>query len=41
VRLQDALGRTRIVMKVTAEGAAMLEFLDETGEVVQRLPEVK
>jgi hypothetical protein len=33
--LSDANGRPRIMLKVTAEGAASMEFLDENGKVVK------
>lgn len=39
VLLADPEGRTRIRMQVDERGAPSLEFLDEAGEVVQRLPE--
>jgi hypothetical protein len=35
VVLSDAQGRDRLILKVTAEGAASIEFLDETGKVVR------
>ena len=37
--LADANGKPRIQMLVTPEGKASLEFLDEKGGVVQRLPQ--
>jgi hypothetical protein len=37
VSLMDAAGRKRIVMQVTGEGAASLDFLDAEGHVVRRL----
>lgn len=39
VNLSDPQGRTRIRMMVDSLGTASLEFLDEDGEVVSRLPE--
>jgi hypothetical protein len=36
--LADAQGRTRVLLSVDAQGAAKLEFLDEKGAVVHRLP---
>ena len=41
VSLADAAGRTRVNLKVDADGAAALEFLDENGKVVDRLPRAK
>lgn len=38
VRLRDRAGRDRIRMSVNAQGVAQLEFLDENGKVVDRLP---
>ena len=38
VALADGAGRQRLVMKVTPEGAASLQFLDAAGKVVQELP---
>jgi hypothetical protein len=38
VRLQDRRGRPRLLLKVDAAGAASIEFLDENGAVVQRIP---
>jgi hypothetical protein len=37
VSLMDAAGRKRIVMQVTGDGAASLDFLDAEGHVVRRL----
>jgi len=37
VSLMDAHGKKRIVMQVTADGAASLDFLDADGHVVRRL----
>lgn len=37
VSLTDAKGRKRIVMQVTADGAASLDFLDAEGHVVRQL----
>jgi len=36
--LSDPQGRPRLLLMVDAQGAAKLEFLDEKGAVVQRLP---
>ena len=33
--LNDAAGKPRVVMKVTPEGAASIEFLDEAGKTVR------
>jgi hypothetical protein len=38
VRMRDRSGRDRIRMSVSPHGLAQLEFLDETGKVVDRLP---
>lgn len=35
--LHDAAGRPRMVLEVTAEGTASIEFLDESGEAVRTL----
>jgi hypothetical protein len=37
VALMDANGKKRIVMQVTADGAASLDFLDADGHVVKRV----
>jgi hypothetical protein len=37
VSLTDAMGRKRIVMQVTADGTASLDFLDAEGQSVRRL----
>jgi hypothetical protein len=37
VALMDAKGKKRIVMQVTGDGAASLDFLDADGHVVKRL----
>ncbi len=37
VMLGDAKGRPRIALKVTAEGAATIDFMDENGKVVRSL----
>jgi hypothetical protein len=37
--MSDAAGRTRISMKVAADGNPKLDFLDENGKVVQSLPQ--
>jgi hypothetical protein len=39
VILKDAKGRARLIMKVTPEGTASIEFLDEAGKVVNRIAE--
>src|SRR6266498_2765242 len=39
--LSDPQGRPRLQLMVDAQGAAKLEFLDEKGNVVQRLPAVE
>ena len=38
INLSDASGKTRLVLKVSAEGEASIEFLDATGKVTSRLP---
>jgi hypothetical protein len=38
VSLADASGKPRLTLKVDADGAATIEFLDADGKVVQRLP---
>jgi len=38
VTLADAKGQARLVLKVQADGAASIEFLDADGKVVDRLP---
>jgi hypothetical protein len=38
VSLADAKGNSRLVLKVSAAGDASIEFLDESGAVVQRIP---
>lgn len=37
--LKDAAGRVRLRLKVEADGAARLQFLDEQGTVVSQLPQ--
>lgn len=37
--LADAQGKTRLSIKVGADGTAAIEFLDADGKVVQRLPQ--
>ena len=37
VALMDANGKKRIVMQVTADGAASLNFLDADGRIVRKL----
>lgn len=39
VLMADAQGHPRILMMVTPEGTPSLEFLDEKGDVIQRLPQ--
>ena len=39
--LSDPQGRPRVQLQVDTQGAAKLEFLDEKGHVVQRLPTVE
>jgi hypothetical protein len=39
--LSDPQGRPRLLLAVDAQGAPKLEFLDEKGAVVQRLPAAK
>jgi hypothetical protein len=39
VTLADGSGRTRLTLKVDAAGQASIEFLDEGGKVVRRIPE--
>lgn len=39
VRLADKQGRPRLVLKVDGTGAPSVEFLDEAGKVVRRIPE--
>ena len=39
IYLYDAKRKPRIAMKVTADGAATLEFWDENGKVIYSLPE--
>jgi hypothetical protein len=41
VVLSDAEGRNRLALKVEADGAASIEFLDPDGKVVQRLGPVR
>jgi hypothetical protein len=36
--LSDPQGRPRLQLMVDAQGVAKLEFLDEKGNIVQRLP---
>jgi hypothetical protein len=38
VRLRDRAGRDRIRMSVNPQGVAQLEFPDEAGKVIDRLP---
>lgn len=39
LRLADKQGRPRLVLKVDGAGEASVEFLDESGKVVRRIPE--
>jgi len=39
VKLADKQGRTRLLLKVDGAGVASVEFLDEAGKVVRRIPE--
>ena len=39
VRLADKQGRPRLVLKVDGAGEPSVEFLDDTGKVVRRIPE--
>lgn len=39
IRMNDTAGRTRIRIYVDSLDAARLEFLDEAGQVIQRIPE--
>jgi hypothetical protein len=39
VRLSDRQGRPRLVLKVDGAGSASIEFLDEAGKVVRRIPD--
>ncbi|BFM11291.1 hypothetical protein R50072_14440 [Simiduia litorea] len=41
LRLNDAQGNKRIQLIVTKEGEAKLEFLDDAGNVIMRLPEIQ
>jgi hypothetical protein len=38
VNLGDRMGRTRLRLLVDSLGSARIEFLDENGAVVQRIP---
>lgn len=38
VSLADASGKPRLTLRVEADGAASIEFLDENGKTTQRLP---
>jgi len=38
LRMMDTEGRDRIVMRVSADGAAVLQFLDDKGKVTDELP---
>jgi hypothetical protein len=39
VTIADAQGKTRLTIKVDADGKAAIEFLDAEGKVIQRLPQ--
>jgi hypothetical protein len=39
VALADTRGNARLVLKVDEKGVASIEFLDEAGKVVRRIPE--
>jgi hypothetical protein len=39
LRLKDAKGRDRIVIRVDPEGAPLIQLLDERGKIVRQLPE--
>ena len=39
ISLADAQGKTRLNLRVDAEGAASIEFLDAAGKVTQRFPQ--
>jgi hypothetical protein len=39
VKLADKQGRPRLVLKVDGAGVASIEFLDESGQVVRRIPD--
>jgi hypothetical protein len=39
LRLADAAGHDRIVLKVAGDGTAAMELLDASGRVTQRWPE--
>lgn len=39
--MQDIIGRPRIQMYVAPDGEAKLEFLDDTGEVIMSIPDLK
>jgi hypothetical protein len=39
VALSDASGKPRLTLKVAADGAASIEFLDAEGKVTQRIPQ--
>ena len=41
VSLADAAGKPRLTLKVDADGAASIEFLDADGKTVQRIPPAK
>lgn len=38
VSLADATGKPRLILKVDADGAAAIEFLDADGKITQRIP---
>jgi hypothetical protein len=39
LRLSDPQGRPRLVLRVDSLGAPLVEFLDDSGRVVSRLPQ--
>jgi hypothetical protein len=39
LKLKDPDGRDRIVIKVGADGAPVIQFLDQAGKIVRQLPE--
>jgi hypothetical protein len=38
LKLKDAEGRDRIIIRVAADGSPALQFLDDSGKVVSQLP---
>ena len=41
LKMKDKKGRDRIVIQVAADGAPVIQFLDESGKVVSQLPAAK